>query len=138
MTRLRDEFEPLLLSSYGYHINAANCAKAWDEECCDDARLEQQIARADVWLRQVGRRKTINSKIGSSYGLKHRVEGWHRQRQSGDCYVANGCFLMAAHRLGFKVQPLMGRYYGPGKGPSWDRLNAFLNISSRALSPPGV
>jgi hypothetical protein len=88
-------------------------------------------------LRQVGRRKTINRRIGSSYGLKHRVERWHRDQGNDDCYVANGCFLMAAHRLGFLIEPITGRYYGPG-GPRWDSFNAFVNISSRALSPQGV
>src|SRR6266480_3824140 len=76
---LRAEFEPLLISPYGCHLDAARCARGWDTSKESDEDLAEQIARADVWLQMMGPRRTPNRRI-SSYGLKHVVEGWHRER----------------------------------------------------------
>jgi hypothetical protein len=124
---LRAEFEPLLISPYGCHLDAARCARGWDTSKESDEDLAEQIARADVWLQMMGPRRTPNRRI-SSYGLKHVVEGWHRERGTGG-YVANGCFIMAAHRLGFTLERIQGSYCGAG----WDCFNAFLNISHRSI-----
>jgi hypothetical protein len=54
-----------------------------------------------AWLARKTLIQSINTKIGSSYGLKHRVEEW-----SG-CYVTNGEFIAAVIylRIPFKQYP---------------------------------
>lgn len=88
------------------------------------AKAVDECNRAAQFLRHVDKRKTINSKAGSSYGLKHQVEYFSRAR-SGDStrndYVANGSFICAALHLGFEVR---ATHLG---GP-----NVHLNVSSRS------
>lgn len=131
MKTLRDEFEPLLISPLGIHPTAELCTAAWDEDPCDD-RLLEEIERAEIWLRLANRTREVNKRVGKSYGLKHGVESWFRARQRGDVFVSNGCFLMAAHRLGFKIEPSHGEYRLIGLIIR-DTLNAWINISSHSV-----
>ncbi len=132
---LREEFEPLLISPRGCHLNAELCKSSWGDAPISDEQLLQQIERAEIWLDGCRRTKQINGNVGSSYGLKHRVESWWRNQKGdlGDVYVSNGCFLMAAHRMRFKIKPIPSRYCA-GAGFILDCYNAHLNISSRSLS----
>ena len=137
MTSLREEFEPLLLSPHGLHRNAELCRMAWDDEVVGatkhqpwpewEAHLEKEIARGDEWLRQCERTKNVNTKISTSYGLKHIAERWHEITYGGNGYMANGCFLMAAKRLGFLMKGHSANYCF-GRGYVWDIHNAFVNI----------
>jgi hypothetical protein len=125
---LRAEFEPLLLSGYGLHRDPVQCKAVWDREPCSDARLAAQVARATEWLSHWPRTKVINKKAGTSCGLKHVAEHWHRARSPGrDYYISNGALLMAAHRLGFMIEPTTG-----WSGDWYDFANAWLNIASAA------
>jgi hypothetical protein len=54
------------------------------------------------WLSLCRRRKTINTKIGTSYGLKHRVE-----KHFGK-YVTNGAFIAAVIHLGIPYKIATG------------------------------
>jgi hypothetical protein len=117
---LRDEFEPIGLAPFGFCFGD-EIERSWQR--WDESDLKNQIARADEWLQLVGCRKTINRDIGGSYGLKHRVERWAGIRwPMRDYYVSNGCFLMAAIRLGFIYQHC-----------SFDNPNAYLNISGKGV-----
>jgi hypothetical protein len=137
-TTLRAEFEQLLISPYGLHLDAERAARGWEKYSDCDDRLREEIARADEWLRLRPRTKAINRRVGTSYGLKHQVESWHRQRNpAGNCYVANGCFLMAAQRLGFKMEGVQGSYWGERGRTSWDCFNAYINLSSSCDRPIG-
>jgi hypothetical protein len=73
---------------------------------------EENIQRAmneilNIW----GFRKTIN-KVSCSYGMKHALEHYRRTHpnytdEDGkelNCYICNNDFIIAMHRLGFKVQ----------------------------------
>jgi hypothetical protein len=98
---LRSEFEPLLISWVGLHRGPARCRAEWDNH--GEAGLAEEIACATEWLSQWPKAKAINCK-SDSYGFKHRAEEWHRARGKS-CYVSNGALIMAAHRLGFTIEP---------------------------------
>jgi hypothetical protein len=123
---LRAEFEPLLISPNGLHATAEECAAAWDREKTSDAQLCEQIALADEWLRKCTKSKTIDRTKPSSYGLKSIASRWHGWGGFGP-QIFNGCFLMAASRLGFKMEPQPPRYVSKIKR---NDCNAFLNIAS--------
>ncbi len=128
---LKEEFRSCLLSAHGFHVNSATWEEAWRERADG---YEEQIERAHKWLILVDKIKSPNRRIGTSYGLKHRVERWHRRGNWNDCYVSNGCFLMAATRLGFTFAPIECVYcWTNGKG-SYEKFNAFLNISSKSVN----
>jgi len=55
------------------------------------------IAIADEWLRLPPRTTEINVVAGTSNSALLEV-----LKRKGDGDVINGCFIMAAHRLGFK------------------------------------
>jgi len=84
-----------------------------------------QFDRACQWLSMQKRTKNINKKALSSYGLKHCVEGWSRDRSVLNPYVANGVLIAAAIHLGFQYEQL-------------DELNpnVYLNISKRLIERP--
>ena len=137
MSGLREEFEPLLISPHGLHYTAELCRRAWDDEAENvsdwdrwEDHLRGEIAKADEWLRLQPRTKTINTRTATSYGLKHVVENWYRNKYGGNGYLCNGCFLMAAHRLGFKMKGRPGNYCFDG-GYVRDCFNAWINISSK-------
>ena len=79
---------------------------------------------ACAFLRHVDKRKTINPKAGSSYGLKHAVEGYVRRLKAGrpeNGYVANGAFICAAIHMGFVYRRL-----------DVSRPNVYFNMSSKS------
>ena len=123
---LRDEFEPLLISRYGLHRDPAVCKVMWDREG-DEAHLREEIVRATEWLTTWAKTKGTNRKAGSSYSLKHVAERWHERRRLGNPYISNGALLMAAHRLGFTVEPTR-RW----SGDWYDFSNAWLNVVTAA------
>lgn len=128
---MKEEFRSSLLSAHGFHVNTSTWEEAWDGRWDD---YEEQIARANKWLILVEKIRSPNKRIGSSYGLKHRVERWHRRNGSGDAYVSNGCFLMAATRLGFTFAPILSLYCWKNGAGSYEKFNAFLNISSKSVN----
>lgn len=86
------------------------------------AHAVDEFMRACEYLARRGKRATI-SKSGTSYGLKHAAERYHRNKDgNGDNYIANGMLIAAAVHLGFKVRPV---------GP-----NAYLNIAAERTSAP--
>jgi hypothetical protein len=142
MTGLREEFEPVLISPHGLHLDAELCRIAWEDEVESvtkhqswkewENHLREEIAKADEWLRLCGRTQYVNKRVGTSYGLKHAVEHWYRSKYGGDGYLCNGCFLMAAHRLGFKMKGKPALYCFKKDGV-YDCFNAWINISSREM-----
>jgi hypothetical protein len=123
---LREEFEPQLISPYGLHLDIARCARGWDTWPLDEAGLLAQIEAAAAWLSQVERTKSINPRIGTSYELKHIAEAWAGR------YISNGCFLMAAHRLGFRMAGTEAIHWpsGPDRLDCW---NTYIDISTRSV-----
>lgn len=80
--------------------------------------------RAASFLKYVQPRKSINKKVGSSYGLKHEVERFCRSVPNvnhSEQYVANGSFICAALHLEFSFQQT--DYGSP---------NVHFNMSSRS------
>src|SRR5262249_42775792 len=111
---LRSEFEPLLISPLGLHVNAEKAKDGWNlSEALGnkDIQLREEIARAEEWLQLCHRVEDINYNAGTSYYLKLVVERWHQERGTRG-YVQNGCFLMAARRLGFQMKGEPGSYWG--------------------------
>jgi hypothetical protein len=133
LTGLREKFEPLLISSYGLHLNPELCREAWDHVGEKDEMLWDEIAKADEWLRLCTPTAHINTRVGTSYGLKHIVESWFRRKYGGNGYVRNGCFLMAAHLLEFKMKGMPARYCIWNGGTMWDCHNAWINIAKRGM-----
>jgi hypothetical protein len=127
MVSLREEFEGHLLSPDGLHGDAEACAAAWDRERTGDEALEAMIGLSDEWLRRCTRsRSGVNRRVPSSYGLKNICSRWHGKDGFGP-KILNGCFLMAAHRLGFEMEAQAPRYIDKiGRVDS----NAFINISA--------
>lgn len=132
---MKEEFRECLLSAHGFHVNPSTWEEAWRER--DDGYADQ-IERARKWLILVDKIRSPNKRIGTSYGLKHRVERWHRRNAADefrtDCYVSNGCFLMAAVRLGFTFSPIPSLYCWKDSKGSYEKFNAFLNISSKSVN----
>jgi hypothetical protein len=132
MPTLREEFEPLLISPLGCHLNAELCRAAWDGNWSEED-LKQMIAIADEWLRLQPRTTEINVAAGTSYRLKDRIQPWWKSlKRKGDGYVINGCFIMAAHRLGFQLRPSPPNYVTAATLRERDCLNAYINISGRS------
>jgi len=79
---------------------------------------------ACAFLRHVDKRKTINPKAGSSYGLKHAAQGFVRRLKTGgpdNGYVANGSFICAAIHMGFEY-----------RRTDLNSPNVFFNMSSKS------
>jgi hypothetical protein len=64
--------------------------------------------------------------VPSSFGLKNIASRWHGRDGHGP-QILNGCFLMAAARLGFQMEPQTPRYVAKIKRRD---CNAFINIAS--------
>jgi hypothetical protein len=128
---LRDEFEPLLISWYGFHRGPAACKRAWACANPSGEKLAAEIARATEWLSRGPKTKAINKKAGSSYSLKHIAERWHERRRPGNPYISSGALLMAAHRLKFAIEPT-----GSWSGDERDFCNGWLGIATAAGSYP--
>jgi len=141
---LREEFEPLLISPHGLHSDAELARMGWDNEVAVatkhqpwpewEAHLRDEIARADEWLRLCGRTIHVNTRCCTSYGLKHIAERWHVNSRGGNGYMSNGCFLMAASRLGFEMKGAWGNYCFGGRYV-WDTFNAWINIRNQSWPP---
>jgi|GEM_PF-3152854 len=58
-----------------------------------------EFERAVKFLERLPKRKTVNTRDGGSYQLKHVAERW-----AGD-YVSNGALILAAIHCGFVVTP---------------------------------
>ena len=122
---LRDQFEPLGLSSAGFDDKPERCAKDWDfqlrtPEAATD--LVDQITRATAWLQKCKRIKSVNGRA-PSYSLKHECEQWCRSGCSWcNCYISNGALIMAAILSGFIYK----------RPPRCKRRsqNAFINIAT--------
>jgi uncharacterized protein YozE (UPF0346 family) len=132
---LRLEFEPKLISPFGLHLDSTRCKEAWDQESYPGGDLPAQIERATQWLTLWSKTKRINKEPGTSYGLKHRAEAWHHERSNRATYMSNGCFLMAAQRLGFQLKGNESRYCWHDPKWVWDCHNAWLNISTDCVEP---
>ncbi len=85
-----------------------------DDDAC------RQFARAEAYLSRHARTVNINSRVGTSYGLKHRAETWFGAHFEGEPYISNGMFIAAAIDLGFEV-----------KRADRNSPNVHLNISER-------
>jgi hypothetical protein len=131
----RERFEPHLLSPKGAHLNADKCRKSWDEGQArwGEEFLGKQFDYCVEWLSLKGMIKNINRDVGTSYTLKHAVERYCREKGDG-IWIANGVLLMAAHHLGFKIEPYESNYCGGG----WDCYNAYLNISKKPIESERV
>jgi hypothetical protein len=132
---LRDEFEPRLISWFGFHPTADTCRRAWNSPAAhDEPRIKDEIARATEWLEQWTPTKTINRKAGSSYGIKHIAERWHEVRTpAANCYIGNGSLLMAAVRMGFPATPT-----GMWSGDAREFSNGWLGLPRAAGEFPKV
>jgi len=97
----------LVLAQYP-DLTAANARRAREglpPEVCyppipiTDPDVRGEISTARQFIRKVGRRrKTINRKLGTSYGLKHQAE-----RHMG-VYISNGAFIAAAYLEGYAMK----------------------------------
>jgi hypothetical protein len=125
---IRAEFEPELVSPYGLHFGHDSCARGWDSCPSGDADMRRQVAAADAFLREcVPARRTSDASVCNSYFLKHLAEDWHRSRGEHE-YVSNGALIMAALRLGLKVETPTG--FG------WERRehhNPYIAVSAKSV-----
>lgn len=80
-----------------------------------------ECSKALQFLAHVEMRKTNNPRVGTSYGLKHRAEGYIRWTLDRPeiAYVSNGAFICAALHLGFELR-------------TWGSPNVTFNMSSRS------
>ncbi|MEN8258831.1 MAG: hypothetical protein ABFS09_13300, partial [Thermodesulfobacteriota bacterium] len=77
--------------------------KNYAESGHDRLRLSVDEFRASCeWLLLCKTIKTPNDRIGSSYGLKHRVEKWVGE------YISNGAFIAAVFFLGIPYKEYWG------------------------------
>lgn len=93
------EKEPLL-SAFGLH--GSNREPSFEREREALAKSFEMFQVCSEYLRFCKPIKTINPRVGSSYGLKHEVERW-----SG-VYVHNGAFIAAVIHAGIKYKIIPG------------------------------
>ncbi|MDP3668279.1 MAG: hypothetical protein Q8R69_01110 [Telluria sp.] len=115
------------LNHFGFEISARS-EKPYHIALAENRKLlvaaVDECNRAARFLMHAQKRKTINPRAGSSYGLKHQVEYFcrtHSSEHDSSDYVANGSFICAALHLGFEAR---ATHIG---GP-----NVHFNISSRS------
>jgi len=91
------EKEPLL-TDYGmavwHRTPPADRAAMIERDRQDLKDRLRQFRLCCEWLSICNRRKTINYGIGSSWGLKHRVERYYKE------YITNGAFIAAVIHMG--------------------------------------
>jgi hypothetical protein len=81
-----------------------------------------EVATAIAFLQLCGRAKKPT--IGS-YSLKHLAEDWGGK--FADCpYITNGAVIVAAHALGFPIQPSSYGGPNPGIGVNWRGLEQVM------------
>lgn len=115
------------LNHFGFEISARaekpyHIALAQNRERL--AAAVDECNRAARFLKYVEKRKTINPRAGSSYGLKHETEYFgnaHPEKIGDHHYVSNGSFICAALHLGFEVRAV-----------HLSSPNVLFNISSRS------
>lgn len=84
----------------------------------------EECNRAARFLAHVEVRKTINPRVGTSYGLKHAAQFYISRvavDRPANPYISNGAFICAAVHAGFDMKP------GSDGSP-----NVIFNISSRS------
>jgi len=86
---------------------AGNTVQELDDEFIRE-RLElhnhlDEIAASADWIKRQTRIKTFNTHT-TSYGYKHAVERWFKDRPGPYVYVANGSFIAAALGLGYPLK----------------------------------
>lgn len=116
------------LTHYGRGIFRDHRKMSWEERTAKFneereklSRAVEECNRAIQFLMHAEKRKTINYGR-TSYGLKHRVEHYMKNRPDVEnYYVANGSFICAAVHMGFKFVPA-----------SAGSPNVCLNISERS------
>lgn len=123
MTRYPD------LSNYGFGVPRERVKTSADYESelkrmrSDPIALDQ-CNLACRFLQFVDKRKSINERVGTSYGLKHEAEYYLARlvtKLPAGSYMSNGAFICAAIHMGFEFR----RYDG--------RPNACFNMSSKSL-----
>lgn len=72
------------------------------------------------------KRGTINRKNGSSYGMKHILErhrdkllAYNHNGKKTNCYICNNDFIIAMHRLGYKLQRCPNPDWNPEQNPNF-------------------
>ena len=90
--------------------------------------MEEEIAKADEWLKLCIRTRCVNKRIATSYGLKHIVEHWWEKKHKQPGYLGNGCFLMEGKPGNYCL----------GNGYSLDCFNAWINITTRGMPGEGT
>lgn len=109
MRPIASSVAPLIVHAYGFCPGVDGC----DHTPPDPA----QVVICRAWLRRCARQRVSINKTVSSYRLKHAVEAACRVLGMS-VYIANGAFIVAAQREGYRV-------FSRG-GP-----NALFNISIR-------
>lgn len=115
------------ITRYGYGPSAhdvqasGSYQRALERGQADLLSSISECSKAFQYLIHVDKRKTTNSRVGTSYGLKHRAEEFLRRTPDApsDAYVSNGALICAALHLGFEM------HY-------WGSPNVTFNMSSRS------
>ena len=86
----------------------------------NDLLDQQQVEKAKVAIEALfKKRKTINTRIGSSYSLKHECERYLRKNGfEGSNYIGNGACIQAMIDLGYTM-----------KANSDTQPNAYFNVA---------
>ncbi|PZP44563.1 MAG: hypothetical protein DI601_12290 [Azospirillum brasilense] len=88
------------------------------------SRCVAQFLRAARFIEQAPPSRRINRRR-STYGWKHVAERFHKAMDpSGDCYVGEGMFILAARAMGLMVH--VDRHE-----------DTYVNLSERAATPWG-
>lgn len=123
------EREPRL-TRYGWGVSDASIKAAGSIRAAIEEGQRELMDHVDEcnkslrFLQHVQKRKTFNSRVGSSYGLKHQVERYLNRvnvDRPQNPYVANGSFICAALHAGFSIN--LSSNFGP---------NVTFNMSSRS------
>jgi hypothetical protein len=101
------------LTAHGYDRDKQHNFKNEREELY---KLGNEIEYCIEYLQFANRIKSINYKK-NSYGYKHRVEKWIKEKYDKHVYISNGSFIIAALILGFKMTK--------------NKLNPSFNISNK-------
>lgn len=80
----------------------------------------EDFLKSVEYLKLLKRRKSVNNRVGTTYGLKHKVERWVYRHTNIPCYIHEGAFIAAAIALGFTMKPQRGS------------TSVYLNISNNA------
>ena len=98
-----------------------------DQGCEDKFEAEREALRkcgkefeiCIIWLSERKHRKTVNQKIGTTYGLKHEVERLSENLLGQRIYIHEGALIAAALALEIEIEEIEGS------------TSAYLAISSR-------